>query len=30
MGRKLELEIGLFDCRRCKKAFRVVLNKRKI
>ncbi len=30
MGKKMELEIGLFDCPRCHKAFRVVLNKRKI
>jgi len=30
MGKKMELEIGLFDCKRCHKAFRVVLNKRKI
>ncbi len=29
-GRKMELEIGLFDCPKCHKAFRVVLNKRKI
>jgi hypothetical protein len=30
MGKKTELTIGLFDCPRCKKAFRKVLNKRKI
>jgi len=29
-GKKMELEIGLFDCKKCDKAFRVVLNKRKI
>lgn len=29
-GKKVELEIGLFDCPRCKKPFRVVLSKRKI
>jgi|GEM_PF-816427 len=30
MGKRMELEIGLFNCNRCKKPFRVVLNKRKI
>ena len=30
MGKRMQLEIGLFDCPRCKKPFRVVLNKRKI
>ena len=30
MGKRTELNIGLFDCPRCKKAFRVVLGKRKI
>jgi len=29
-GKKVELTIGLFDCPRCKKPFRVVLGKRKI
>jgi len=29
-GKKVELTIGLFDCPKCKKAFRVVLGKRKI
>jgi hypothetical protein len=29
-GMKTELTIGLFDCPRCKKAFRKVLSKRKI
>ena len=29
-GKKVELTIGLFDCPRCKKAFRAVLGKRKI
>jgi len=29
-GKKTELTIGLFDCPRCKKAFRNVLSKRKI
>lgn len=29
-GKKLELTIGLFDCPKCKKAFRVALGKRKI
>ncbi len=29
-GKKTELTIGLFDCPGCHKAFRVVLNKRKI
>jgi len=29
-GKKVELSIGLFDCPRCHKPFRVVLGKRKI
>lgn len=29
-GKRVELTIGLFDCPNCKKAFRVVLGKRKI
>jgi uncharacterized protein (UPF0212 family) len=29
-GKRVELTIGLFDCPRCKKPFRVVLGKRKI
>jgi uncharacterized protein (UPF0212 family) len=29
-GKRTELTIGLFDCPRCKKAFRTVLSKRKI
>jgi len=29
-GKRMQLEIGLFDCPRCKKPFRVVLNKKKI
>jgi len=29
-GMRTELTIGLFDCPSCKKAFRVVLSKRKI
>ena len=29
-GKRVELTIGLFDCPSCKKAFRVVLGKRKI
>ena len=29
-GKRTELTIGLFDCPRCNKAFRVVLGKRKI
>jgi len=29
-GKKMQLEIGLFDCPKCHKPFRVVLNKRKI
>jgi len=29
-GKKIELTIGLFDCPKCKKAFRVALAKRKI
>jgi len=29
-GKKVELTIGLFDCPKCHKAFRVVLGKRKI
>jgi len=29
-GKRMQLEIGLFDCPRCKKPFRAVLSKRKI
>jgi Zn finger protein HypA/HybF involved in hydrogenase expression len=29
-GKKVELSIGLFDCPKCHKPFRVVLGKRKI
>ena len=29
-GKRTQLEIGLFDCPRCKKPFRVVLSKKKI
>ena len=29
-GKRLQLEIGLYDCPKCNKAFRVVLNKKKI
>ena len=29
-GKKMQLEIGLFDCPKCHKPFRVVLSKRKI
>jgi len=29
-GKKVELTIGLFQCPKCNKPFRVVLNKRKI
>jgi len=29
-GKRMELEIGLFDCPKCKKPFREVLGKRKI
>jgi len=29
-GKKMQLEIGLFDCPRCKKPFREVLSKKKI
>jgi uncharacterized C2H2 Zn-finger protein len=29
-GKRLELTIGLFDCPKCKKAFREVLGKKKI
>jgi predicted RNA-binding Zn-ribbon protein involved in translation (DUF1610 family) len=29
-GKRMQLTIGLFDCPSCKKAFRVVLDKRKI
>ncbi|MCK4223254.1 hypothetical protein KAX01_03065 [Candidatus Bathyarchaeota archaeon] len=29
-GKRLQLEIGLYDCPKCSKAFRVVLNKKKI
>ena len=30
LGKKMQLEIGLFDCPKDKKSFRVVLNKKKI
>ena len=29
-GKRMQLEIGLYDCPKCDKAFRVVLNKKKI
>ncbi|HDI12177.1 chorismate-binding protein [Candidatus Bathyarchaeota archaeon] len=29
-GKRTQLEIGLFDCPKCKKAFRAVLSKKKI
>jgi uncharacterized protein with PIN domain len=29
-GKRMQLEIGLFDCPHCAKPFRVVLNKKKI
>ncbi|MCK5627918.1 hypothetical protein KAI12_00490 [Candidatus Bathyarchaeota archaeon] len=29
-GKRMQLEIGLFDCANCKKSFRVVLSKQKI
>ncbi len=29
-GKRTQLEIGLYDCPRCDKAFRVVLGKKKI
>ena len=29
-GKRMQLEIGLYDCPKCDKAFRVVLGKRKI
>jgi uncharacterized protein (UPF0212 family) len=29
-GKRLRLEIGLFDCPKCSKRFRVVLNKQKV
>jgi len=29
-GKRMQLEIGLFDCPKCHKPFRYVLNKRKI
>jgi uncharacterized C2H2 Zn-finger protein len=29
-GKRLQLEIGLYDCPKCDKAFRVVLEKKKI
>jgi uncharacterized protein (UPF0212 family) len=29
-GKRMQLEIGLFDCPKCKKAFRTVLSKKKI
>ncbi|MEA2090456.1 MAG: chorismate-binding protein [Thermoproteota archaeon] len=30
MGKRTQLTIGLFDCPKCKKAFRKVLEKKKI
>jgi len=29
-GKRMQLEIGLFDCPKCKKPFREVLSKKKI
>jgi len=29
-GKKTQLEIGLFDCAKCKKTFRATLSKKKI
>ena len=29
-GKRMQLEIGLYNCPRCDKPFRVVLNKKKI
>jgi len=29
-GKRIELEIGIFDCPNCNKPFRAVLSKRKI
>ena len=29
-GKRMQLEIGLFDCPTCKKSFRKVLSKKKI
>jgi hypothetical protein len=29
-GKRMQLEIGLFDCSSCKKTFREVLSKKKI
>jgi endogenous inhibitor of DNA gyrase (YacG/DUF329 family) len=29
-GKRMQLEIGLFDCPKCHKPFRFVLNKKKI
>ena len=29
-GKRMQLAIGLFDCPKCKKAFREVLSKKKI
>jgi endogenous inhibitor of DNA gyrase (YacG/DUF329 family) len=29
-GKRMQLEIGLFDCPKCKKSFRKVLSKKKI
>jgi uncharacterized protein (UPF0212 family) len=29
-GKRLRLDIGLFDCPKCHKRFRVVLNKQKV
>jgi len=29
-GKRMQLEIGLFDCPKCKKPFREVLSKKKV
>lgn len=29
-GKRMQLEIGLFDCPKCNKAYRAVLSKKKI
>jgi hypothetical protein len=29
-GKKTQMEIGLFDCTKCKKTFRAALSKKKI
>jgi len=29
-GKRMQLEIGLFDCPKCKKPFRAVLSKKKV